>query len=446
VGSRGLRRREVVVSLAAIILLTSLFPGVRADTVVFIAEGYDEAIVPVMFGNSTDYRHGDSMGLSVTDDGIMFMVSYCFMWQLVRGETPVSLIAWSSDGTIMWSYTWGNWRRQLFDVTNDGSHVYVTGRIGGNIFVEKYDFVGQLVWNKTVDLGKSEVGFEIGVLEDGTIIIGGYQYSEPEPDQVLSEGILVALDQGGDYSWHATFDEHPYPLCDTNYVYITSLNTFQKLDSSGEIIWFVESKDSHLSCVREDVFYTYRGYTTNYTFTRHNGSTFEGPRAHTEVDILSWNTETGLPLNMNNIKFCDYNNQMFNRTELQSTVAEDGSLKMLIGAYDLDKWYLSSINPTTELTSCKLLLNGTWQHVQLDIDVSDNIYLAATSSTHGLTVMKFDSSQLASALSFDTNVISPPLILSNGGMNDVQLIAMTLIGVTVFDVVLILYLKKRMAN
>ena len=436
----------MVVSLSLIIILALIIPEVSADTVVFIDEENDEVIVPVMFGNSTGYPYGNSMSFSVADNGIMFMVSYCAFWQLVHGETPVSLIAWNNDGTIMWSHTWGNWRRHIFDVTNDGTDVYVTGREGGDIFVGKYDFWGQQVWNKTIDLGESETGTEIGVLDDGTIIIGGYQKSEPEPGQILTESILLALDQSGNYSWHKTYEEYPKPLTDSNYVYISYLNTFQKLDSSGDVVWFVESRDSQLCCVCDEMLYTYREYTTNYTFTNINGSTFEAPLWIAELDILSWNTETAHPLNMNNIKFCDYSGQIYNRTELQSTVSEDGSLKMLFGAHDIDRWYLSSISQTTELSSCKLLLNGSWRYVQFDMDDSGNVYLAANSRTYGLTVMKFDSVQLASAPNLASTVISAPVTFSYDDALDIRFVGIAVLGVALFDVIFIVYLKRRVAS
>ncbi|MFW9813256.1 MAG: hypothetical protein ACFFF9_12420 [Candidatus Thorarchaeota archaeon] len=441
-----MRKSVVFLSLAAIILLSSLIPEVHADTIVYITETFDEAIEPVMFGNSTAYPHEDTTRISVTDDGIIFMLGYCYLWELVRGETPVSLIAWDSDGNIMWSHTWGCFRLQLFGMTIDETYVYVAGRERGDIFVGKFDYFGQQIWNKSIDLGESETGWTIGILDDGTIIIGGYQYSEPEPDQTLTEGILVALDLDGNYSWHATYEVDTNILCDSNSIYINSLNTIQRLDNRGDIVWFVDSMDSQLLNVRDEMLYTYRGYTTNYTWTSISGSTFEGPFAQTDVDILSWNTETGHPLNLNNIKFCDYNGQTYNRTVIQSIVAKDGSLGMLIGCYDIEKWYLSSIIPTTELTSTTLLLNGTWHNVLLDMDDTGNVYLAATSRTYGLTVMRFDSSQLASGPSSASDVISPPIDLSSDGMIDVQIVTLTLIGVTFIDVTFIVYLKRRVAR
>jgi hypothetical protein len=441
-----LRSSLLVVLLSAIIILSLIIPEVSADTMVFIDEEDNASPIPAVFGNSTEYPLEDSMCFSVTDEGFMFMVGYCSLWSFMPFETSVSLIAWGSDGTIMWSHTWGCLEVQLFGLTNDGECVYVTGRERGDIFVGKYDFQGQQVWNKTIDLGEIEVGMEIGVLDDRTIIIGGYQNSEPEPGQIITESILLALDQGGSYSWHKTYEEYPKPLTNSNYVYISYLNTFQKLDSSGDVVLFVENRDSQLCCVRDEMLYTYREYTTNYTFTNIDGSTFEAPLWIAELDILSWNTETAHPLSMNNIKFCDYSGQIYNRTELHTEVSRDGSLKMLFGAHDIDKWYLSSISQTTELSSCKLLLNGSWQYVLFDMDDSGNVYLAADSRTYGLTVMRFDSAQLALAPNLASTVISAPKTFSYEDLLDIRLVGITAIGVTLFDVIFIIYLKRSMTK
>jgi len=437
-----LRSGLVVVSLSSIILLALFIPGVSADTMVFIGGEEDASPIPIVFGNSTEHPRENSMCFSVTADGTMFMVSYHAFWQLCRGETPVSLIAWSNDGRKIWSHTFGCWRKQLFDVTNVGSYVYVTGRERSDIFLGKYDFDGKVIWNTTVDLGASEVGHVIFILEDGTIIIGGSQTWEVEPDQHQTKGILLAMNQSGEYSWHTTYEEFHSLQCDSNYIYLASLSTLQKLDRNGNIVWFVDSRNSYLGCVRDEILYTYRNYHTNYS-TSSNTSYY---MVNTEIDILSWSTETGHTLNVNNIRFCDEYNQMFNRTELQTTIAQDGSLKIVIGSYDLNRWYLASISQTTELTSCKLLLNGSWRNVRFDMDDSDNVYLAADSRTYGLTVMSFDSAQLALAPDLATTVISAPVTFSYDDLLDVRIVGITAVGVALFDVIFIIYLKRRVAK
>jgi hypothetical protein len=129
------------------------------------------------------------------------------------------------------------------------------------------------------------------------------------------------------------------------------------------------------------------------------------------------------------------------------TLDPDGSLRILMDAKELQSWYLLTISRTLELTQTIKLLNGSWWYVQIDMDDSGNAYIAATSETYGLTVMRFDSEQIASSPS--TTSTTATATTTTTGINgyaemiNSQAISIALIGVVIVDIALLAYLKHK---
>ncbi|MFW9794007.1 MAG: hypothetical protein ACFFEE_06890 [Candidatus Thorarchaeota archaeon] len=418
-----MRFRLVTFSLTMIITLAFLIPTVNADIVVTL-DMNEVSLMPTMLGNTTAYPDEDMKGFSVTSDGTMFTVSHNTDWETIRGQTPVSLIAWRNNGSIIWSHQYGSFDRVLYDVTNDGTHVYVTGQQNENVFIGKFDFDGLLEWNATYDLGYTERGFRIAVMEDGTIIIGGLRRND-YPFPVVFDYFLLALNQTGNVQWtDYSFGMLPSMQCDSNYLYVSTNFTVQKRESSGSIVW--SSNNSMLGgfgCVSDNVLYTVLNANPSLT----------------SLSITTWNLDSGDVLDSFSLQLRYDDQTAMISASLQVAGTQYGSMNLLISIPMIDSWYLLNIYQT-ELTHFRLILEGVWSDVLLDMDSIGNVYIASDTESYGLTVMRFDSTQLASSSSTTTGSIG------NGEMIDYQAVAITIIGVVVFDTVLILYMKRRVSN
>ncbi|MHA2151066.1 MAG: hypothetical protein ACXAAQ_03625 [Candidatus Thorarchaeota archaeon] len=419
----------MVVSLTTAILLFSAIPLIAADSVV-ILDLNEEALVPTVFGNTTAHESESTMGIAVADDGSMFTINYHSRWEMAKCSTPVSLIAWGDDGIIRWSFNTNTFDKIFFDLTVYGSHVYVVGIKGEDIFLGKYTLDGQSILNRTIDLGEEERGLEISVMDDGTIIVAGISWGfEPIPS---TEYFLLGLNQTGQVIWDASFEGYPSPKCHSNYVYIRTSHSLQKRNSWGFVDWFVNCNDEGVGGVTDDVVFT-----------------INSPHLYpmTEYDITTWSPLTGNQLDSTNLELCDDNQQLFNRSSSGMTLDPDGSLRILMDAKELQSWYLLTISRTLELTQTIKLLNGSWWYVQIDMDDSGNAYIAATSETYGLTVMRFDSEQIASSPS--TTSTTATATTTTTGINgyaemiNSQAISIALIGVVIVDIALLAYLKHK---
>ena len=101
------------------------------------------------------------------------------------GNYDVFLAKYTSTGTVSWSKTWGGtgWDQgQSVSQTSDGGYI-VTGAIfrygagSGDIFLAKYDALGNLAWNKTWGGTGDDQGYSVQQTSDGGYIVTGYTVS-----------------------------------------------------------------------------------------------------------------------------------------------------------------------------------------------------------------------------------------------------------------------------
>jgi len=410
----------------------------KADTEIIL----DDDIIflePAVFGNLTTFGFtlGDDVwGLSVTDDGRMFTVSHNSISDILtpRGPTEVTLIAWGSDGTVLWSYITTHFDRKYFDVTNDGSFVYVVGSREGDIIVEKIDFEGNQVWNSTIDMGHTETGYNIFVMEDETLIISGGRWDE---SPIYQEYFLLALNQTGHPKWEYQFDRYPSPQCESNYLYITTGSTLEKWDKSSSVLWSVDCSDERFCGLSDNVLYSVK-QPVLYV---------EDPwpmLLHTEAEITARTSNTGEVMSSSNLKLCDIDYHSFNSSAIDIAVDQDGLVWILMVANDLQSSFLMSHNLTTESTSIYKVSENQSSLTDFEMDAIGNAFIAFTSETYGYTVMKFDSSQLKPSTSTSTS-ISGTQTVTNGffELMDWQIVGLVIAGVVIFDIILILYFKRK---
>ncbi|MHA2115392.1 MAG: hypothetical protein ACXABM_07835 [Candidatus Thorarchaeota archaeon] len=416
-----MRLRVIAVSLALVITLPAMLPAVSADFWITL-DMNEVSLNPTMLGNSTEHQDQDMKELSLSSDGTMFTVSHNTNWEIIRGQTPVSLIAWANNGSILWSRQYGSFDRILYDVTNDGTYVYVTGQQDDNVYVGKFDFDGQLEWNTTYNLGHAERGYKVLILGDGTIVIGGVRWTDSDP--AVFDYFILALNQTGYIQWSDNlFEMTPSLSCDSDYLYVSTDFIAQKRSANGTIVW---SNDGGMvggiSCLSNDKMYTILHATPSLT----------------ELIIKTLSLESGEVLD----SFSMYLilDEMHTHFTCWGAVGNpNGPLNLLVSPTLINRWYLLTIDQT-ELTYFRLILEGAWSHVQFDKDDTGDVYLACNSEEYCLTVMRFDSAHLTS---WSPTVVTTTTTTTTENMNDFQAVVIAIVGVVSFNVVLIIYLKRK---
>ena len=198
----------------------------------------------------------------------------------------------------------------------------------------------------------------------------------------------------------------------------------QKLDTSGSVLWDKEWSGDRPNQVQSNLLYT---------------TLVQGDLPTTSLDVETWNLTTNEKLWSSNFRLCDEDHQVYNRSGIELEVTQDGSMLILMGAVEESGWYLFHVDQTGELSSEVNRLNMTMAYnTQLDVDSEGLVYLAGVSFTGNLTVKVYDSDHFvpisSTTTSNDTNYFQ---------LSDSQIIATVAIGVVLFDIALIIFLKKR---
>jgi hypothetical protein len=411
----------------AFILLSALIPNVRADTEIIVPEKTETNIVPIIFGNlSTSDEYQVPNDMCVSNDGTIFVVSAYPYWRNVRGLSPASFIAFKSNGSVRWVQQFSTFDRILLGVEVDESHVFATGGKSGSLYLAKYDFQGNNIWNITRSINNitysRELGFKVSILDDGTIIVG--VFSENYSSPIHYEYSLAAFNQVGDFLWSQIIKGYTSHCCDSSFIYISTNTTLQKRDNRGFISWTRQIDDFRPKLAGNDTLYSIIN---------------TGILSCTSRDISTRNKVTGEEEWSSNFRICNINHQVYNCSGYDYALGQDGSLLILIRASEITTWYLQTINQDGLLTSNTNLLDHYWINSKLDLGSDGNlIYVAGYNYNYGISVAVFDARQLSLFTHTTTNGESTPFTIS-----DLQLIGIVTIGVIGVDATLIIFLRKK---
>ncbi len=412
----------------AFILLSALHPTVDANAEIIIPSESVVDIVPIVTGGiSVLYTHEAPFDLCIANDGTIFVVSANPFWQLIRGASSASFIAWRNDGSLPWAQRFTSWDRVLYAVATDDTHVFVAGGRSTRLFVAKYTMDGANIWNVTRSIGNITYGCEMGtklsLLEDGTIIAIGI--SQNYSDSTY-ESFIAAYDQDGVYQWSETFPGDPTICCDSNSIYITTNETIQRRDSTGSIVWESAWHGDRPIHVASNLLYTMQ---------------VQGIPHQASVDLAIWNLPSSEEIWASNFRLCNDDHQVYNSTACKLEVTPDGSMLVLIGVRELSEGYLLQITPQGQLTSRVNRINMTMSYnTQLEVDTEGYVYLAGVSAEGNLTVEKYDTS-IFDAISTTTSI--PTGEGSTLQPSNTPLMTIVAVGVIGFDILLIIFLKKR---
>jgi hypothetical protein len=373
----------------------------------------ETTIAPIVFGNaSISSRQQTPNDVCVSSDGKMFSVSFLPLWQLIRGSTPASIVAWGNDGNVLWSHTTIAGEQVLYQIATDDQYVFATGAREGNLFLAKYDLLGRSILNASWDQGGDEEGKKMALLEDGTFVIGGRSI---DSSGNTTEYFLVTFDQNGQIRWYETYSEFPYFSCYSNSIYIITNSTLQKRTSSGVIEWSTHCDEGVPACINNQLLYI-------LDFPENTVLSYFG--------VTKWNLTTQASEWSFDYIIRDADNETYDSNMQDYSVTQNGSLMILNFIYDLGKSYLLTVNQEGSVTSCINIYDGRFFPTCLDVNQDDRVHVAGTSDGFGQYVAVYD--------------LEHPLNPNNGlSSSDFQTVTIVVVAVILFDTGFIIYLRKR---
>ncbi len=430
----------MIVSFLVVLILSALIPNGRVDLEIIIPEEPETTLFPIVIGSiskSNDYEIPN--GLCVANDGTIFVVAAHPLWRIIHGSSPGSFIAWRGDGSVLWAQRFTSFDRVLYDVETYDTHLFVVGCRGGYFHLAKYDMTGNQLWNVTRSMANNSYGVEWGrklaLLSDGTIIASGISMNYADS---TSTYFVAAFNQEGEILWHVSFLSDPSPCCDSDFIYLVDENMVQKRNNSGLTIWAKEWSDS----IQTDSQLTFHFIQMDILYIAQNQEVI----LSTSLNVSTWNLNTGQGLWSRNIRLCDTTRQVYNSSGIEFTVAQDGSMMILMGITGGARWYLLHINQNGELASYLNHLNVTMLDVQFETDDTGLVYIAAVSAAGNLSIFIFDTNDFVPFSTSSSTTNTQNATIGNFEMTDLQLIGTIFVGVVIFDTALILYLKRKVAR
>lgn len=418
----------LVFSLAFILIATSV-SSVSADIEIVVPGTDDTTLFPIIVGNkSRSINNEVPFDICVANDGTIFVVAANLYYSIIRGPTYATFFAWRNNGSVRWAHSFSSFDRVLYDIETDETNVFVVGGRGTTLFLGKYDYDGNSLWNFTRSMGNVsygiEYGFRLALLADKTIIVNGISMNYSDSS---ASYFVAAFDQDGNFQWQLDFQTNPSTCCDSNFIYLNDNGLLQKRDSDGSIIWSRVWSDGSPAQVQDNILYT----------TEHQGTI-----PTTSLNVSRWNLDTGQEQWSRNFRLCDTNQQVYNSSGMDFEVAQDGSMMILEGIIGRAGLYLIHINQDGNLASHLSHLNVSLSSPQLELDNDGLIYLAGVSH-EGASLTGYLSLAIFNAgerVPVSTTLNGEPFHIE---LTDVQLLGLVAVGVIGFDAALIIFLWKK---
>ncbi len=416
-----MRFKIVIVSLLVLILLAALIPQIDADIQIHLSLQDEPTIEPVAMGNMTNSRHpnGVPMDMCVTADGTIFTVNSFAGWNHYRDCHSNTFVAWNSNGSVQWSKVNQNWEISFYGVTTDEFHVFVTGYLLDNLFIGKYDFQGNLIWNCTWDAGNLECGFDIALTDEGFIIVS--VCSKELYGNVILDSFLLCFDSNGELVWEKG------PLISyrisyhSGFVYVRFNNTLQKFRSDGTIVWSTDFDSGQYIYVHEDII-----YAISYV------------RGLSQAKVMGLNPLNGEEIWSTNITFTDAIQEFYNISRIVRTISSDGSLLLLISLFNREHENLLKINERGELLWNQTISIYYWSYPIIRMKDESRLCVTGLLNQSTVEIAVYDLSSIDEYTYVSTNtstIFVNPL--------DIPMIGMTIAGVALFSVGLIIFIKRR---
>ncbi|MFW9926667.1 MAG: hypothetical protein ACFFDM_07880 [Candidatus Thorarchaeota archaeon] len=410
-------RQDIMKAISIVLLLlASSIPIAIADNRISIPEHDNGTIQPLVVWNYT--RLLTPRDFCVADDGTVFAVNVLRGWELVRSPTiPAEFVAFSDTGELLWIKNYFMHELALFGVTTDDTHVFATGLGVEGLFVGKYDFDGNSIWNYTHDFGELGSGVKISVSEEGYVIVCTSWVSSFFKNFEYAH--LVVLNPDGEYLWHKSFQDYAFVDCDSHFIYILQENVLEKYGMDESLVWSVSITEERRVTAHNDILFCYQ---------------LGELLCESILMVEGWNPHSGGRTWSSTMTLYNSENQVFNITDVDSCTTQDESLVLLF-ARPMNRsrsWHLLMVNDNGLPIRYFSILDESWYSALCKSIDSGQIIVVGTSSETDFTVAVYDSSGP-----------EPPYDLAISESVDYFLIGITLIGVIVFDTSLIIILKRR---
>jgi len=321
-------------------------------------------------------------------DGNIYVTGYGTMPGKSAPDTDTFLLKFSNSGELQWEKTWGGnqYDNQQKITGNSSGYLYTLGATesygGGNqdINIMKYDFDGNLIWNKTWGGVGDEYGGDIYLGDDGYLYITGTS---------VSEGILLLkYDIDGNFQWYKN-----YKYADDDRGFGIALDSEANIYISGYI-------RVNPSPWRFDIIVLKFNQTgdLNWTRTWHKNDYERGTEIHIDTNddlyICGLTGDVWSPTNALYLKYDKDGNEIWNttwgfQTSWASKIKEYDNILYAVGAYDQGgsdyDGFLMTINKSTGvIVNWTLWGGGNYEDFgDIIIENDQNKYLIGRTSSYG---------------------------------------------------------------
>jgi uncharacterized delta-60 repeat protein len=128
----------------------------------------------------------------------------------IDGSSNASLVKYNSLGEYQWDRSWGGLATDYINsiYIDSSDNIYITGKarsfgISDDIFLVKYDTVGNLIWNRTWGSAtENDIGTDLFVDDQGNIFVAGFTSGFGVDGQ---DFLFIKFNSTGDFQWYETW-------------------------------------------------------------------------------------------------------------------------------------------------------------------------------------------------------------------------------------------------
>ncbi|MBN1801129.1 MAG: SBBP repeat-containing protein [Candidatus Lokiarchaeota archaeon] len=255
----------------------------------------------------TNQLEGDT-GIAL--DGLNNLYFIAGTYDESSSDYNLTVVKYNSAGIYQWNATWGGTGYEVGKsiIIDSSNNVYVTGEtssfgaLGSDMFVVKFNSLGEYQWHATFPGINSEVGNDIALDSSGNIYITGYSRNSSDYYDIC----VVSFDASGTCRWNQTWgisnneQGRAIALDDSNNLYIVGL-TNNSID--GDFNAFLVSFDSTGTYFWNDTWdSTYDDSATDVALGKDNniyvlGATVDEIGTDIDVLLLCYDSETNYKWN-----------------------------------------------------------------------------------------------------------------------------------------------------
>jgi len=195
--------------------------------------------------------------IAITEEGSIYTIGSIF-----SKPEFMTLTKWTTTGAVSWRHAIqgeNSWRG--FGIAVSETDIVGVGLAAvdndTNTIIAKWNHQGQLLWNKTVDMGEYDYGYKVDIGYDGSIIVVGTLLGEFAPIVYLakfsSDGNLLWSTNCGDL-----INDYPKDIAVAydGFIYASTFRGASKWNFDGIQVWNITGVFRTVKVTRDGNFYT----------------------------------------------------------------------------------------------------------------------------------------------------------------------------------------------